>query len=157
MTLEIKALRVVSLLPFIHERKSFDQIVELFKRHGCIFQFLGALQLRIDYLKIYRMYSLTNSIDKKKKTLSLSLSMLMYLTNNPNNNWSWNKKTATWKETENSEWWPVQSFHFRNVQWHLLCAALTHFADIAEFFIKLTHYLLWYSFLQDSRYMQWKI
>lgn len=65
MTLEIKALRVVSLLPFIHERKSFDQIVELFKRHDCIIQFLGALQLHIDYLKIYHMYSLTDSINSK--------------------------------------------------------------------------------------------
>ena len=128
MTLEIKALRVVSLLPFIHERKSFDQIVELFKRLDCIFQFLGALQLHIDYLKIYHMYSLTDAMDRK--TLSLSLSMLMYLANNPKNSWSWNKKTATWKETENSEWRPVQSFHFRNVQWHLLCAALTYCADI---------------------------
>ena len=51
MTLEIKALRVVSLHPFIHERKSFDQTIKLFKRHDCIFQFLGALQLHIDYLK----------------------------------------------------------------------------------------------------------
>ena len=90
MTLEIKALRVVSLLPFIHERKSFDQIVKLFKRHDCIIQFLGALQLHIDYLKIYHMYSLTDAMDRK--TLSLSLSMLMYLANNPKNNWSWNKK-----------------------------------------------------------------
>ena len=128
MTLEIKALRVFSLLPFIHERKSFDQIVKLFKRHDCIFQFLGALQLHIDYLK--NLPHVLSDRFNRQQNLSLSLSMLMYSANNPKNNWSWNKKTATWKETENSEWWPVQSFHFRNVQWHLLCAALTYCADI---------------------------
>ena len=128
MTLEIKALRVFSLLPFIHERKSFDQIVELFKRHDCIFQFLGALQLHIDYLKIYHMYSLTDSINSKT-FLFPSQCWCTWLTIQRTIDHGI-KKTATWKETENSEWRPVQSFHFRNVQWHLLCAALTYCADI---------------------------